>query len=171
MQVWKFSWRKPSPTQCLNQLYFPTLSTTRRVRGLRLDLEMNKVGPQLRVGNATVWTVVPFPGGRRIECSKMHNLRRSQRCGATGLDHRRRAASARFRLRVSAGSQGGPEHRAVSRRTSRKFHQEGEAMKGPRPATATSDKEVLHRFGYAQQLLRDMGGFSNFAISFRLFRS
>src|SRR5205814_7767768 len=57
---------------------------------------------------------------------------------------------------------------AVSRRTSRKFHQEGEAMKGPRPATATSDKEVLHRFGYAQQLLRDMGGFSNFAISFSI---
>ena len=31
-----------------------------------------------------------------------------------------------------------------------------------------SDKEVLHRFGYAQQLLRDMGGFSNFAISFSI---
>jgi amino acid transporter len=31
---------------------------------------------------------------------------------------------------------------------------------------ANSDKEVLHQFGYAQQLLRDMGGFSNFAISF-----
>ena len=41
-------------------------------------------------------------------------------------------------------------------------------MKNPRPATATSDREVLHRFGYAQQLLRDMGGFSNFAISFSI---
>ncbi len=41
-------------------------------------------------------------------------------------------------------------------------------MKGPEPATATSDTEVLHRFGYAQQLLRDMGGFSNFAISFSI---
>ena len=40
-------------------------------------------------------------------------------------------------------------------------------MKRPRPATATSDKEVLHRFGYAQ-LLRDMGGFSSFAISFSI---
>ena len=29
-----------------------------------------------------------------------------------------------------------------------------------------SDRHSLHRFGYAQQLLRDMGGFSNFAISF-----
>lgn len=29
-----------------------------------------------------------------------------------------------------------------------------------------SDSQLLHRFGYAQQLLRDMGGFSNFAISF-----
>lgn len=29
-----------------------------------------------------------------------------------------------------------------------------------------SDTETLHHFGYAQQLLRDMGGFSNFAISF-----
>ncbi len=36
-----------------------------------------------------------------------------------------------------------------------------------RPATAT-DREVLHQFGYAQQLLRDMGGFSNFAISFSI---
>ena len=33
---------------------------------------------------------------------------------------------------------------------------------------STSDKEVLHQFGYAQQLLRDMGGFSNFAISFSI---
>jgi amino acid transporter len=31
-----------------------------------------------------------------------------------------------------------------------------------------SDTEVLHQFGYAQQLLRDMGGFSNFAISFSI---
>jgi len=31
-----------------------------------------------------------------------------------------------------------------------------------------SDREVLHQFGYAQQLLRDMGGFSNFAISFSI---
>ena len=28
------------------------------------------------------------------------------------------------------------------------------------------DRHTLHQFGYAQQLLRDMGGFSNFAISF-----
>jgi len=33
---------------------------------------------------------------------------------------------------------------------------------------AVSDKEVLNQFGYAQQLLRDMGGFSNFAISFSI---
>jgi amino acid transporter len=36
------------------------------------------------------------------------------------------------------------------------------------PTAADADKEVLHRFGYAQQLLRDMGGFSNFAISFSI---
>jgi len=41
-------------------------------------------------------------------------------------------------------------------------------MKGPGPRTVASDKEVLHRFGYAQQLLRGMGGFSNFAISFSI---
>src|SRR5262245_45406823 len=41
-------------------------------------------------------------------------------------------------------------------------------MNGPEPAKAASDKDVLHRFGYAQQLLRDMGGFSNFAISFSI---
>jgi amino acid transporter len=40
-------------------------------------------------------------------------------------------------------------------------------MSDAEPAAA-SDKEVLHRFGYAQQLLRDMGGFSNFAISFSI---
>jgi len=40
-------------------------------------------------------------------------------------------------------------------------------MNDANPATP-SDKEVLHRFGYAQQLLRDMGGFSNFAISFSI---
>src|SRR5260221_5772380 len=30
------------------------------------------------------------------------------------------------------------------------------------------DEDVLHQFGYAQQLLRDMGGFSNFSISFSI---
>lgn len=32
----------------------------------------------------------------------------------------------------------------------------------------SKDMEDLHNFGYAQQLLRDMGGFSNFAISFSI---
>src|SRR2546426_8718141 len=41
-------------------------------------------------------------------------------------------------------------------------------MSGPVLAGGASDKDVLHRFGYAQQLLRDMGGFSNFAISFSI---
>src|SRR5215208_4060159 len=30
------------------------------------------------------------------------------------------------------------------------------------------DAEQLQRLGYAQQLLRDMGGFSNFALSFSI---
>ncbi|TMP99826.1 MAG: amino acid permease [Verrucomicrobia bacterium] len=38
----------------------------------------------------------------------------------------------------------------------------------PPPVKTPSDKEILHRFGYAQQLLRDLGGFSNFAISFSI---
>src|SRR4249920_2007255 len=38
----------------------------------------------------------------------------------------------------------------------------------PTEGQPASDKEVLHQFGYAQQLLRDMGGFSNFAISFSI---
>ncbi|WP_018131022.1 amino acid permease [Effusibacillus pohliae] len=33
---------------------------------------------------------------------------------------------------------------------------------------ALEDKKHLHQFGYAQELLRDMGGFSNFAISFSI---
>ena len=41
-------------------------------------------------------------------------------------------------------------------------------MSDPVRAAGSSDKEVLHRFGYAQELLRDMGGFSNFAISFSI---
>src|SRR2546430_2327548 len=41
----------------------------------------------------------------------------------------------------------------------------------PNPPGSTeveADKKALHQFGYAQQLLRDMGGFSNFAISFSI---
>lgn len=38
----------------------------------------------------------------------------------------------------------------------------------PESAHHPSDKEVLHHFGYAQQLMREMGGFSNFAISFSI---
>src|ERR1051325_6195352 len=38
----------------------------------------------------------------------------------------------------------------------------------PSPATSDADKKVLHQFGYAQELLRDMGGFSNFAVSFSI---
>src|SRR5262245_47810576 len=41
-------------------------------------------------------------------------------------------------------------------------------MSDPHSTNNPSDKAVLHRFGYAQQLLRDMGGFSNFAISFSI---
>ena len=41
-------------------------------------------------------------------------------------------------------------------------------MSGPDRAGGASDKAVLHRFGYAQELLREMGGFSNFAISFSI---
>jgi len=41
-------------------------------------------------------------------------------------------------------------------------------MSEPGPSKPASDKEVLHQFGYAQQLLRDMGGFSNFAVSFSI---
>ena len=33
---------------------------------------------------------------------------------------------------------------------------------------ATDDEKVLHRLGYAQELLRGMGAFRNFAISFTI---
>src|ERR671927_1813756 len=32
----------------------------------------------------------------------------------------------------------------------------------------TEDEAILHRLGYAQELLRSMGGFSNFAVSFTI---
>ena len=38
----------------------------------------------------------------------------------------------------------------------------------PAGTSSEEDKKALHHFGYAQQLLRDMGGFSNFAISFSI---
>lgn len=41
-------------------------------------------------------------------------------------------------------------------------------MSSDRQVSPDADREVLHQFGYAQQLLRDMGGFSNFAISFSI---
>jgi amino acid transporter len=41
-------------------------------------------------------------------------------------------------------------------------------MTNPSPPHQDRDKSVLHQFGYAQQLLREMGGFSNFAISFSI---
>ena len=36
------------------------------------------------------------------------------------------------------------------------------------PTTPSDDEAVLHRLGYAQVLYREMGGFSNFAISFTI---
>src|SRR3954453_7776223 len=38
----------------------------------------------------------------------------------------------------------------------------------PAGSEIEADKKALHPFGYAQQLLRDMGGFSNFAVSFSI---
>ena len=38
----------------------------------------------------------------------------------------------------------------------------------PSPATVPDDDSDLSRFGYAQELFRSMGGFSNFAISFSI---
>src|SRR5437016_8438323 len=38
----------------------------------------------------------------------------------------------------------------------------------PSGIESDADRKALHHFGYAQQLLRDMGGFSNFAISFSI---
>src|SRR5438105_1083091 len=76
-------------------------------------------------------------------------------------------AAVGFGLRVSSGAPGGAEHPEIPGGKSRKLYRKGEEMNDSNPATP-SDKEVLHRFGYAQQLLRDMGGFSNFAISFSI---
>ncbi|MBI5200467.1 MAG: amino acid permease [Elusimicrobia bacterium] len=39
-------------------------------------------------------------------------------------------------------------------------------MSTDRERQLQSDSQDLHQFGYAQQLLRDMGGFANFAVSF-----
>ncbi|MDX6524714.1 MAG: hypothetical protein QOI43_225, partial [Gaiellales bacterium] len=34
--------------------------------------------------------------------------------------------------------------------------------------TLTEDEQILHKLGYAQELLRAVGGFGNFAISFTI---
>lgn len=39
---------------------------------------------------------------------------------------------------------------------------------GQRHEQIASDEKDLHQYGYAQQLLRDMGGFANFAVSFTI---
>src|SRR5436305_15008718 len=36
------------------------------------------------------------------------------------------------------------------------------------PSPALSDEETLHEMGYAQELMRRMSGFSNFAVSFTI---
>ena len=43
-------------------------------------------------------------------------------------------------------------------------------MTQPRPAKSVIEQDVedLHGLGYAQELFRSMGGFSNFAISFSI---
>lgn len=41
-------------------------------------------------------------------------------------------------------------------------------MTDPRTDQLAQDAKDLHQFGYAQQLLRDMGGFANFAVSFTI---
>ncbi|MFN7943496.1 MAG: amino acid permease [Thermoanaerobaculia bacterium] len=43
-----------------------------------------------------------------------------------------------------------------------------EARKGSREEAIQQDMRELHKLGYAQQLFREMGGFSNFAISFSI---
>ncbi|HYI75386.1 MAG TPA: amino acid permease [Gaiellaceae bacterium] len=39
---------------------------------------------------------------------------------------------------------------------------------GQSPGQHSTDEQILHRLGYAQELLRGMGGFRNFAISFTI---
>ncbi len=41
-------------------------------------------------------------------------------------------------------------------------------QKSTREDVIRQDIRDLHRLGYAQQLFREMGGFSNFAISFSI---
>ena len=45
---------------------------------------------------------------------------------------------------------------------------DGGALGGGRGSTAQTDREILHDMGYAQELNRGMGWFSNFAISFSI---
>ncbi len=42
------------------------------------------------------------------------------------------------------------------------------SSEAPRVHAPDEDERTLHRLGYAQVLYREMGGFSNFAISFTI---
>src|SRR5438034_9259269 len=44
----------------------------------------------------------------------------------------------------------------------------GSTVQPAPPATAGSDQDRLHQLGYAQELKRGMGAFSNFAVSFTI---
>ncbi len=66
---------------------------------------------------------------------------------------------------VSACPKGGAGRAGISGRPARELYQREGVLSENK---TTSDKDTLHQFGYAQQLLRDMGGFSNFAISFSI---
>src|SRR5215468_480954 len=43
-----------------------------------------------------------------------------------------------------------------------------ESQLNPTPPSPSDDVALLHKMGYAQELLRRMSGFSNFAISFTI---
>src|SRR5437588_12686839 len=47
-------------------------------------------------------------------------------------------------------------------------HRDAPTTAPPPPSPLKSDQERLHEMGYAQELLRKMGGFSNFAVSFTI---
>src|SRR4030095_14046377 len=87
--------------------------------------------------------------------------------GTIGHLHRVGTPLSRHPLRVGSRREGELRRPPVPRGASREFCSAQGPMK-PAPPPRDADKETLHQFGYAQQLLRDMGGFSNFAISFSI---
>ena len=137
----------------------PERHRTVRARGCRSPEDARKEGPQrpikrrsprrLRAASAAMPRVIPA------------HPRAARRPTPTGCSR----ASGRTR-RERSGDRA--THRPLWRRWHRPVREVSMTQQRSREDVIQQDVADLHKLGYAQELLRSMGGFSNFAISFSI---